>query len=154
MSNLNEQTTIRGNLPSNSSFVDVKKKGFYSRVGFQYPIPSTSKGYFSKNSGTALIKSNLTQLLLTEPGERLMLPDYGCPLKAFLFAPLDEETFFLMKEQILLSISKYLPTVKVIRIAVYAQEEYGKSGIPSLNIFLSCKLLDNTDSSFEVNVEL
>lgn len=154
MSNYNEQTSIRGKIPSNPILSDNKKKGYVARIGLNYPLQSSSKGYFSKQVGDEVIKSNLRQLLLTEPGERVMLPDFGCPLKAFLFAPLDEETFFLMKEQIVLAINKYLPTVQILRLGVYPESDYGKAGVPALKINLWCKILDNTDSTFEVSVEL
>jgi hypothetical protein len=46
-------------------------------------------------SGVEDIRESLRILLGTVPGERVMLPDYGCPLDRFLFR---ERTTALMEE--------------------------------------------------------
>lgn len=36
------------------------------------------------------VRDLIELVLLTEPGERVMRPDFGCGLRALLFAPLDD----------------------------------------------------------------
>ena len=58
--------------------------------GLAFPLGSAPNGGFlSKKSGVDLIKGAVKQLLLTERGERIMLPNFGCNLRKFLFQPLD-----------------------------------------------------------------
>lgn len=55
-------------------------------IGMKYPIVSDSaQGYFSQVTGNDTIKSDLLILLLTSPGERIMLPSYGTGLRQLLF---------------------------------------------------------------------
>jgi hypothetical protein len=51
--------------------------------GFQFPAGINSNSYFCRNTGVDLIKGAVKQLLLTERGERLMLPNYGCNLRSY-----------------------------------------------------------------------
>ena len=57
--------------------------------------------YFNSHSSVELVKNNLRQLLLTEKGERIMLPDFGLSLRKFLFEPLDEILVKIMRDHIL-----------------------------------------------------
>ncbi len=43
-------------------------------------------------SGDASVRQSLMLLLATLPGERVMRPDYGCPLHRIVFAPNDATT--------------------------------------------------------------
>jgi phage baseplate assembly protein W len=38
-------------------------------------------------SGAALVRQSIRLILATEPGERIMRPDFGCGLRQFLMAP-------------------------------------------------------------------
>ncbi len=55
--------------------------------GCQYPLENSVHGLFATKQGTATVKCNLLQLLLTNPGERVMLPTFGVALKELLFEP-------------------------------------------------------------------
>ena len=54
-------------------------------LGLQYPLVKTHRGILAQNTGVDQIKADLLQLLLTNPGERVMLPSYGTPLRELLF---------------------------------------------------------------------
>ena len=57
-------------------------------VGLSLPIGSANNGYFAVNYTTKnQIKSNLKNLILTEPGERIANPKFGTPLRKFIFEP-------------------------------------------------------------------
>ena len=109
-------------------------------------------GYFTGTQGIALIKNNLRQLLLCEKGERIMLPDYGLSLKKYIFEPLDETTYFLMRTDILRTIRKYFKSVNVIKLGIYADEE--RRDRNELLVSLTLQLLDETLEIFNVEVEI
>jgi len=54
--------------------------------GLSFPLGSApGGGFFSKRSGVVMIREAVKQLLLTERGERVMLPNFGCNLRKYLF---------------------------------------------------------------------
>ena len=58
-----------------------------TRRGLSFPTGKNKGegGLFKANTGVKKVKDALNQLLLTERGERVMLPKFGCNLKKFLF---------------------------------------------------------------------
>jgi phage baseplate assembly protein W len=152
-------TKIYGKLP----FVGIKKEisevGWNNVRGLNYPIGKANnkvleRGFFSTNTNIKLIRNNLTQLLSTEKGERIMLPGFGANLKRFLFAPLDEQTFELIKEEVLSAISKYAKQVKVLKLGVFPLDGGGMVGLNAIKISLFVKLIEFENLTFEVDVKI
>ena len=54
-------------------------------LGAPYPITPSPLGLLRSVEEEATIKGDLLQLILTNPGERVMLPQYGTPLRKYLF---------------------------------------------------------------------
>lgn len=52
-----------------------------------FPYQLTAAGGTAQASGDDHIRQLLEQLLFTDPGERVNRPDFGCGLKAMVFAP-------------------------------------------------------------------
>lgn len=118
-------------------------------TGLVYPIPPNPKnGYFSKMSGLALVRSNLSSLVRTERGERFMRPDYGCNLRKFLMEPLDEVVFSLIKEEIVTAIRRYLSTVSIGKLQVFETRD------SNIKINLFCSLRDAVATSFNIGVRV
>lgn len=118
-------------------------------TGLVYPPPSTpGKGYFSKSSGLGLIRSSLTSLIKTDRGERFMRPDYGCNLRKFLMEPLDQTTFGLIKEEIEISVRRYLRSVSIGKIQAFET----KSNNINVKLFASVK--DAAGSNFNVGIRI
>lgn len=62
------------------------------------------------------IQSSLGILLATRPGERVMLPDYGCNLEELLFEPLTTTMKTYMKDLIQTAILYHEPRIDVNKI--------------------------------------
>ncbi len=62
------------------------------------------------------IRSSLEILLSTRPGERVMLPDYGCNLDELLFEPLTTTMKTYMKDLIQTAILYHEPRIEVNKI--------------------------------------
>ena len=75
--------------------------------------------YFNAQCGMELVRNNLRQLLLTEKGERVMLPNFGLSLRKFLFEPLDEILVRIMKDHILEGIVRYAANVRVLKLSIF-----------------------------------
>ena len=123
--------------------------------GLEFPLGSTSNGgFFSKKTGVSMIKDSVKQLLQTERGERLMLPNFGCNLRKYLFQPLDESTFESIKREIQISFSKYIVGARISKLAVFPLGAVGPAGGNSLKVVLSLKL-DSADlETFDVEVNI
>lgn len=86
--------------------------------GFPYPIVKTHGGFFKSKSGAAQIKSDLLILLLTYPGERVMLPEFGTPLQDLIFEPGDNTLITQARQMIIKSIARWEPRVRIDAIEV------------------------------------
>ena len=89
-----------------------------SFLGFPYPVVKSPKGYFYSQSGVSQIKSDLLILLLTNPGERVMQPAFGTPLRTLLFEPNDATTALAAKNMIINSIKRWEPRIAIQNIEV------------------------------------
>jgi len=64
------------------------------------------------------------QVLLTNPGERINRPDFGCGLGRMVFAPLSDVTANLTQVTVLQALNKWLADViRVDRVEAEAQTE-------------------------------
>jgi phage baseplate assembly protein W len=151
---LNSSTSVYGyKPPKNIREGQISKsKKIY---GFLFPLGKTYKnGLLPKTSGIELVKNNLIQLLRTERGERVMLPDFGCNLRKFLFEPLDEESFRAIKSEILTTINKYAVGVEIIKLSVSQLDDYGTEGLQAIQVKLVVKLSELEEVTFEVSTRI
>lgn len=86
--------------------------------GAPYPITRHPLGLLRSQRGVAQVKSDLLALLLTEPGERVMLPAFGTPLKQFFFEQNDSVIVEKVREAIANSIRAWEPRIAVTAIEV------------------------------------
>jgi phage baseplate assembly protein W len=90
-------------------------------IGLQYPLVKTPKGVLAHSSDIPQIKADLLQLLLTNPGERVMLPEYGVPLRRLVFEPNDTRLEMAARNMIAEAIQKWEPRVEIKDIIVSSQ---------------------------------
>lgn len=100
-----------------------------SFLGCPYPIIKHPLGFLRTQSGINQIKSDLLCLLLTQPGERVMLPEFGTNLKKFIFEPNDSVILEQVREEISRAISIWEPRIAVKNIIV----TNGSNVVDSLN---------------------
>ena len=122
-------------------------------VALHYPLGSSKTGgVFSKSSGINMVKQSVEQLILTQKSERVMLPDYGCDLRQYLFQPLDEDTFDGIREEVETSFNKYIVGAVIEKIAVFPTGNTGPAGGNSLRIVLTLRLQSDDLEVFDVEV--
>ena len=86
--------------------------------GAPYPISRNSLGYLFSQEGISTLKSDLIQLLLTNPSERVMLPNYGTGLRKLLFKPNDEYVRMEAENLIKKAITLWEPRIVVSQIEI------------------------------------
>jgi len=87
-------------------------------LGLQYPLKKTPRGILAQKTGVDQIKADLLQLLLTNPGERVMLPAYGTPLRELFFEPNDNSLLNQAKQIITKSVGTWEPRIVITNIEV------------------------------------
>lgn len=87
-------------------------------IGLQYPLEKTPRGILAQKTGVDQIKADLLQLLLTNPGERVMLPTFGTPLRELIFEPNDSFLVDKARQVISDAILAWEPRIVVNNIEV------------------------------------
>ncbi len=95
-----------------------------------------------------LAKQNLLNVLLTIPGERIMIPDFGVGLKQYLF---DLDTMALRSEissKIRSQVSKYLPYINILNLIFKSNNDdsFIDKNLLSIRIEYSITPLGTVDS--------
>lgn len=127
-----------------------------SYKGYKYPITKTSKGYFWAKDDLEVIKSSILIILLTNPGERVYLPEFGTPLRDLLFENGSPALIDRARQMILTSIERWEPRVQVDDIQVnLGYETYEAKDLENDHV-LHIKILFRIDSSITIqqNLEL
>jgi phage baseplate assembly protein W len=86
--------------------------------GFNAPFMGGKEKVLSRQVDEKLIRNDLLQLLLTAPGERVMRPDFGSPIRPFLFELMTATDLSILKDGIIAAIEKFEPRVTVTDVAL------------------------------------
>jgi phage baseplate assembly protein W len=82
-------------------------------TGLAFPINPPSF-----RSGMELVRQSIETILDTEPGERVMRPDFGCGLRRFLMAPNTVATRAAIQAEIEEGLRLWEPRIQVTRVEV------------------------------------
>ena len=83
-------------------------------VGIKFPLSYGLNGFFFQSKTVKeQSKSNLRNLLLTSPGERVMLPTFGSRLKSILFGQMSENLGEEIESAIREATSVQLPYIEI-----------------------------------------
>ncbi|MDR7081029.1 phage baseplate assembly protein W [Arthrobacter ginsengisoli] len=93
-------------------------------TGFGFPLrPETLTGKLPAVSGMELVRQSIATILDTDPGERIMLPGFGCGLRRYIMEPNSLATRTAMREEIAAALSTWEPRIRLTNVAVTAGEE-------------------------------
>jgi hypothetical protein len=85
-----------------------------SRQDYAYPFrvdPSSQQT--AQAAYAAHVDQMVRQLLLTSPGERVDLPQFGCGLRALVFAPMSDALSATVQMQVLQALGQWLAGIVV-----------------------------------------
>lgn len=90
--------------------------------GFSPKLPmalDSADGFALTQNIHEVAKQNLRMLVLTNPGERVMIPDFGVGIRNYLFEPNNANIYSAIKERILQQTTRYLPYIQIEDLRVF-----------------------------------
>lgn len=91
------------------------KKAFLG-VGLAFPPAADSHGALATVAYEDDIRQSLQIILATNPGERVMRPEFGAGLRDFVFEPADLSTLHRIETRVREALIDFEPRVDVMRV--------------------------------------
>ena len=105
--------------------IRVNPLDLQKNIAIGVSLPFNGPGVFNSTYTTKdQIKSNLVNLLLTDIGERVMNPTFGCNLKRFIFEGITEDNIELLTNNLVESIYLFVPEITITNIQVVPNTDY------------------------------
>ena len=101
--------------------------------GLAFPIRPDGNKTLAWSRGEDNVRQSIMLILLTERGERVMLPEFGAGLKRFLFQPNTVATRRLIEEEITRALERWEPRIELENISVEADAEDAHAAIATVN---------------------
>lgn len=92
-------------------------------AGLGQPLGPDADGRLRLAAGPEKVRQAIFTLLDTEPGERVMRPDFGCALSRYLMAPNNPATHAAMERDIRQALARWEPRVEVRDVTVAAGDD-------------------------------
>ena len=113
-------------------------------IGVAFPLDETNL-FNGTETIREQVKSNLINLLLTQPGERIFLPKYGVGLKYLLFE--QQINLEVLEEKIRTQVTRYIPQIEITELSTGLSEDQH-----TVFINISYKFFtDNNTDSIQLN---
>jgi uncharacterized protein len=95
-------------------------KAFLGR-GWSFPIATGADGEIAQAEYEEDVREAVRLVLGTNPGERVMRPDFGAGLRALVFEPLTTTTQALVKHRVEEALIRWEPRIDVVGVGVRVQ---------------------------------
>ncbi|MGA7933759.1 MAG: GPW/gp25 family protein [Kovacikia sp.] len=100
----------------------LSSKGMLGK-GIGVPIAPMIDGKLPWVEGPEKVRQSIAIILDTEPGERIMLPSFGCGLRRFLMQPNTTATHAQMQREIERSLRSWEPRISVDSVKCLAGDD-------------------------------
>lgn len=84
--------------------------------GWKFPLQVTPNGAIAGSRHEQSIEESIYLILSTAPGERVMLPAFGCGIHDLVFAPNNSATVAQIVDQVRRALVVYEPRVDVLTV--------------------------------------
>ena len=92
-------------------------------TGWSFPIVPDEGGALRYATGPEKVAQAIRIILDTEPGERVMRPDFGCGLRRFLMKPNTTGTRTLIKAAVEAALTTWEPRIALTQVSVDPGED-------------------------------
>ena len=100
--------------------------------GMAFPPRVGADGRIAWSEGEANVREAMRVILMTEPGERLRLPEFGAGLGRFLFEPNILSTHTQMRQRIADALKRWEPRIQVEEVDVQADSVDPQAAIATI----------------------
>lgn len=94
--------------------------------GFAFPFRMSQQGGFALSAEDQSVRESIWLILLTEPGERLYRPSFGCRISELAFAPINAETLMLMRIWVKEALEQWEPRIELANVLAQPQLAQGR----------------------------
>lgn len=118
-----------------------------SNIGIDYPFRESPKGYYLNLTTTDAdeVRGNLMHLLLTNKGERFMMPEFGTDLIKYIYEPMNSKTLTDLKLEINDTIKKYIPNLQLDDIVIETMESNEYAALVTIKYTTSDGIYSQSD---------
>jgi|SRR5882672_6588269 len=92
-------------------------------TGIGFPFRIDDLGKVSSQTGDANLRAKVLEILLTAPGERVMLPEFGCGLRDLVFDPNNEILAATTEYAINRALNRWLPNEILVQDVKVGHED-------------------------------
>jgi len=100
--------------------------------GVAFPVRVGGDGRLAWSAGADNVRESIQVILLTQPGERLQLPEFGGGLRRFLFEPNTVATRRLVQHEIEQALQRWEPRLKLRSVSVAADPDDERSALATI----------------------
>lgn len=112
-------------MPIPNSTIRIDPRDLTKNKAIGISIPFNASNVFNSTFSTKdQIKSNLINLLLTNKGERVYEPNFGCDLYKMLFEPSTDQLYERIRSNINYGVNTYIPEISVVDIDITSENNY------------------------------
>tara|TARA_Y100000361_G_C11098830_1_gene310714 strand:+ start:480 stop:920 length:441 start_codon:yes stop_codon:yes gene_type:complete len=136
------------------STVENRDSDIFIGIDLPFYKSNGTEGYFASSKTTLQsVKNNLINLLKTERGERIFQPTLGLNLKSLLFEPITPGLDDRIREDILNTLSTWLPFVQIksMDVDIIGEQDFSKNEI-KINITFGLTELPNMFESVQIEL--
>lgn len=87
-------------------------------AGWRYPVGTDELGRIAGDADEEKIRQSIWIILGTAPGERAMLPDFGCGIHDMVFAVNNAETAGRVQDMVRRALLQWEPRIDVLNVQV------------------------------------
>jgi uncharacterized protein len=92
-------------------------------TGWKFPLQTTPRGGLALSRAEQRIEESIFLILSTAPGERVMLPEFGCGIHDLVFAPNNAVTVSLVVQRTRQALVAFEPRIDVLDITAETAPE-------------------------------
>jgi uncharacterized protein len=119
--------------------------------GISFPVRVGPEGRVATSAGPENIRESIRVILLTQPGERLQLPDFGGGARGFLFEPNTVATRRLIQERIQDALRTWEPRISLQAVTVEDDPDDPRAAIATVRYDL---VADRTSEQVSLRLQL
>jgi phage baseplate assembly protein W len=95
----------------------------YLGQGWAFPVEPGTDGQLDYAGGPEKVRQSIRIILDTEPGERIMRPEFGCGLRRYLMRPNTVATRALIQHDVELALTNWEPRIRLTSVDAVAGDD-------------------------------